>query len=282
MYTAEKFTHQNSLKLLYQHFGTVYKLEFFFQKAHHASEGDNEAVNLASATPVLNQKLRPNIRDKPKPKIQSQAGKKTNRKSSHTSRVQNNFIYTKSNKSDGSSSHFTQARLLGNGNSMSINRTTKKKSLSVSPEARSLIPHSQRRVSLNITQLMAQNDPQDNQVSDTSNESTETAIYLNNISPPNTTAQQMNENARVVLSSQSNAQQYTNKATQHTWQQEPLQSATDENGPQAHQAGIMAELENVIMQQREQTQSQMHVPEGKSKGELGVKKEKGRERGEPL
>lgn len=154
----------------------------------------------------------------------------------------------------------------------------KKKPPSVSPEARSLIPHSQGRVSLNITQMMAQNDPQDDQASDTSYESTETAIYLDNISPPpppNIIAQQMHENARVLLSSQSNAQQYTNEATQHAWQHKPLPSATDENGPQAHQAGIMTELENAIMQQREQTQSQMHVPGGKSKGELGVKKEKG-------
>ncbi|KAK4310049.1 hypothetical protein Pmani_018354 [Petrolisthes manimaculis] len=109
------------------------------------------------------------------------------------------------------------------------------------------------------------NNKKDDQTSDTSNESTETAIYLDNASPPpppslNMKAQQLHEDTtRVLLSS--GAQKYKEEATHHTWQHEPLPSNENEIGTQAHQAGIMSELQNAIMQRREQTQPQIHIPE---------------------
>ncbi|KAK3870388.1 hypothetical protein Pcinc_024381 [Petrolisthes cinctipes] len=234
------------------------------QTAHHLNQAHNEAINLASATPVLNKKHRTPCKEKQK--IQIRAGKKINRKSSHNSRVQDSPGYTKSNNNNNSNSYFAQARLMGNMNSTSLNnRTAKKSPTSVHPEARSLIPHRQERDLLPTIQMTAQDDQQDDQTSDTSNESTETAIYLDNVSPPpppslNMKAQQLHEDpTRVLLSS--GVQKYKDEATQHTWQHEPLPSNENEIGTQAHQAGITSDLQNAIMQRREQTRPQIHIPE---------------------
>ncbi|KAK4292615.1 hypothetical protein Pmani_034636 [Petrolisthes manimaculis] len=68
--------------------------------------------------------------------------------------------------------------------------------------------------------MMAQDDQQDDQTSDTSNESTETAIYLDNVSPPpppslNMKAQQLHEDTTKVLLS-SGAQKYKARRLVHT------------------------------------------------------------------